>query len=348
MNPLPSASSVRRVRKTVWPVVSVVFLGVVLYPACGRKPRAADPAAAAEAARPVHCLGRILPGEKVLVLAAPSPSVVKELRVGRGDRVARGQTLAVFTSHDAAAAAARQAEAELRTVEILLDRARGPETLAEIAAREAVFQRTRSEHEKARIDRTRAETLLAAGQMTPSDFENADIALRRAFAAMEEADQRLVVLRTSRSAEIALAEQRLASARAALDRARAEAELGLLRAPVDGTVIDISAWPGEAVGGRGVLDLGETGRMMVEAEVYVSDIDRVAVGAAARVSGDGFAGEVAGRVTEIVGQVGANALYAEDPYSYADRRVVKVRIRLDGGDRVAALNNTQVNVMIVS
>jgi HlyD family secretion protein len=87
---------------------------------------------------------------------------------------------------------------------------------------------------------------------------------------------------------------------------------------------------------------------MVEAEVYISDIARVAVGAPARIRGDGFDGEISGRVTEIIGQVGANALYAADPYSYSDRRIVKVRILLDDGDRVSGLSNSQVSVVIES
>ena len=86
--------------------------------------------------------------------------------------------------------------------------------------------------------------------------------------------------------------------------------------------------------------------MAVEAEVYVSDVGRVAVGAPALVRGDGFSGELSGRVAEIVGQVGSNALYPSDPYSFADRRVVKVRIRLDEAARLCELSNTQVNVKI--
>jgi hypothetical protein len=64
------------------------------------------------------------------------------------------------------------------------------------------------------------------------------------------------------------------------------------------------------------------------------------------VRGDGFAGEVGGRVTEVVGEVGSNALYPSNPYSFADRRVVKVRIRLADGARLTALSNALVNVTI--
>ena len=39
---------------------------------------------------------------------------------------------------------------------------------------------------------------------------------------------------------------------------------------------------------RGVLDLGNTDQMMVEAEVYINDVKQVSIGAPARVRGDGF------------------------------------------------------------
>ncbi|HRY42314.1 MAG TPA: HlyD family efflux transporter periplasmic adaptor subunit [Thermoanaerobaculia bacterium] len=327
---------------------AVAGLLVVLAAACG-KGRAREGAEAAPAdapARAVHCLGRVVPGEKVLALAAPPQSVVKELLVRRNDRVRKGQALVVFRSFDAADAAARQAEAEVRVAEVLLAQARGEEKLSAIAALEAGLERARREVEKAKADRARAERLRAEGLLPESDREAAELDLRRAETTEEEASRRLVALRTSRPTEIAVAERRLASAKAALERARAEADLCVLRAPIDGVVLDVAAWPGETVGTRGVLDLGDTDAMRVEAEVYVTDVARVRVGSPVRVRGDGVPGELSGRVTEVVGQVGGNALREADPNSWADRRVVKVLVRLDEGRTLASLSNAQVDVTI--
>jgi HlyD family secretion protein len=280
------------------------------------------------------------------VLAASPESIVKDLLVHRHDRVKQGQTIVIFERFTAADAGVRQAEAELQMADVQLARARGEEKLAEIAAQEASLQRSKFEHEKALADLSRAERLRSAGSISEDDFENASLCLKRAEAALQETDKRLVALQTSRPTDIAFAERRLASATAALERARGEADLCVIRAPIDGVVIDINAWPGEAVGQLGVLDLGNTDQMMVEAEVYINDVEHVAIGAPARVRGDGFAGEISGRVTEVVGEVGSNALYPSNPYSFADRRVVKVRIRLDDGARLSALSNALVNVTI--
>lgn len=329
------------------PAVSALLL-TLLVVSCRAKSDANRPQSGArdDAPRAVHCLGRVLPGEKVLVLAAPPGSIVRDLLVQRRDRVKRGQTIVVFDRFASADAGVRQAGADVQMARVELDRAQGEEKLAEIAAQEASVQRCRFEQEKAAADMNRAEHLSSAGSMSQDDFENASLRLKRAGAELEEADKRLVALRTARPADIAVAESRLASARAALERARAEADLCVIRAPVDGVVINVNAWPGEAVGQLGVLDLGETDRMIVEAEVYINDVKHVAPGAPARVRGDGFAGELTGTVAEVVGEVGPNALYPSDPYTYADRRVVKVRIRLDDGARLAALSNAQVNVTI--
>jgi HlyD family secretion protein len=329
-------------------LVGVTLLLMLLGPACGAKSDRKQPASIPADASPraVHCLGRILPGEKVLVLAAPPESIVKELLVRRHDHVKQGQTIVVFDRFAAADAGVRQAEAELKMAGVQQEQARGEEKLAEIAAQEASLKRCKYEQEKATADLNRAESLRSAGSMSQGDFENASLCLRRAEAAIEETDKRLVALKTSRPTDIAFAESRFASATAALERARAEADICVVRAPIDGVVIDINAWPGEAVGQSGVLDLGNTDEMMVEAEVYINDVDHVAVGAPARVRGDGFAGEVDGKVTEVVGEVGSNALYPSNPYSFADRRVVKVRIRLADGARLAALSNALVNVTI--
>lgn len=329
-------------------LVGVASLMALLGSGCGEKSGEKSLAAAPADTSPrvVHCLGRAVPGEKVLVLAAPPESIVKDLLVRRHDRVKRGQTMVIFNRFDAADAGVRQAEAGLQMAEVQLEQARGPEKLSEIAAQEASLQRCHREHEKAVADMNRAERLRSAGSMSENELENVSLSLKRAEAALEETDKRLVALKTSRPTDIAFAERRLASATAALERARAEADLCVIRAPIDGVVIDINAWPGEAVGQRGVLDLGNTGQMMVEAEVYINDVTHVVIGAPARVRGDGFVGEINGQVTEVVGQVGSNSLYPSDPFSYADRRVVKVRIRLDDGARLSGLSNAQVNVTI--
>jgi len=104
-----------------------------------------------------------------------------------------------------------------------------------------------------------------------------------------------------------------------------------LRAPLDATVLKIHAQVGERPGVQGVLELGASDRMEAVAEVYESDINRVRVGQAARLTSEngGFSGTLQARVLRISPQVSQRQVLSTDPTGDADARVVEVRLALD-------------------
>ena len=112
--------------------------------------------------------------------------------------------------------------------------------------------------------------------------------------------KQLGALQEVRREDLALAGNRIEAARAALKVVRETVALNLIRAPVSGRILEIYAFPGEAVPTQGLLDLGSGRDMMVEVEVYVTDIDRVRLGAPAVVTGDAFRESLTGEVVEIV------------------------------------------------
>ena len=99
--------------------------------------------------------------------------------------------------------------------------------------------------------------------------------------------------------DVALAEAQVANAEAALDRARSDAALTRLYAPIAGTVLRIHARPGDQVGADGLLELADLGRMDVVADVYETDLPRVRVGASAEVVVPGEARRYGATVREI-------------------------------------------------
>ncbi len=133
--------------------------------------------------------------------------------------------------------------------------------------------------------------------------------------------------------EIKLIELRgqLSQARAELAKVQTDLVLSELRAPIDGTVLRISARPGERPGDAGVLELGATDHMEAVAEVYESDIDRVRVGQPVTLISEngGFTGQLRARVLRISPQVRQRAVLSTDPTGDADARVVEVRLALD-------------------
>lgn len=73
------------------------------------------------------------------------------------------------------------------------------------------------------------------------------------------------------AANLDAAEVDLRIARADLDAARARLELTRVPAPIDGQILEIHARAGERVGEEGVLEMGDTGKMVAVAEVYETD-----------------------------------------------------------------------------
>ena len=148
---------------------------------------------------------------------------------------------------------------------------------------------------------------LAQGGVTPSgDLDNREI--------------RLIDLRGQ-----------LNQARAQLAKVQTDLVLSELRAPIDGTVLRITAYPGERPGDAGILELGATDRMEAVAEVYESDIDRVRVGQTVTLLSEngGFNGSLQARVLRISPQVRQRQVLSTDPTGDADARVVEVRLALD-------------------
>lgn len=160
------------------------------------------------------------------------------------------------------------------------------------------------------------------------------VALQRAGAVSEQdlEQRRLRVLEV---------EQQLVQARAQLRREDVRLPLTELRAPFDGTVLDIHARSGERPSEKGVLELASSAGVEAVLEVYESDIDRVRPGQTVdmRSENGGFSGRLIGRVLRIDPVVRQRDVLATDPTANTDARIVEVRVSLNpvDADRVRRL-----------
>jgi HlyD family secretion protein len=134
---------------------------------------------------------------------------------------------------------------------------------------------------------------------------------------------------------------------AQLARAEAERRLTQVHAPMDGQVLDVHARAGERVGAKGILELGATQAMYAIAEVYETDVGRVAVGQRARVTSPVFAKELSGVVERIRPKIEKHDALGTDPAARKDARVVEVEVRLDESTPVAGLTQVQVEVTLL-
>jgi HlyD family secretion protein len=292
----------------------------------------------------VTCLGRLLPGGRICHVAAPPGALVGELLVRRGQWVKQGEVVARLRDHARAAAALHQAEKQVALSVSELERVRAGEKTIEaqqaaVGRQEALLRQQEADYERSRKLSERA--VIAA-----RDFEEARTRRDTARESLTWERKNLGALQEVLQKDLSLAAGRIEAAQSALNVAREQVELNLIRAPVSGRVMDIYAFPGEAVPAQGLLDLGSGRDMMVEAEVYVTDIGRVRVGAPAFVTGEAFRERLKGQVVEIVPMVSRSTITPIDPLAFSDLRVVKAWIRLEHPQVLAQLGNHQVSVVI--
>ncbi len=280
----------RRVGGTVGGILVVVALAGAVFLHGGRTESQEPPAGAsrengsAPAPLGVSALGRLEPEHGIRHVAGPSLPVVvvRDLLVDRGDRVTKGQLLAVLDTAELQAAAVKEKDADLANA--------------------------RREYER---------SLELSRNQIESDSHR------------DEWRTRVAVLEAQR------------------DHAEADRKLTEVRSPIDGQVLDVHARAGERIGSDGIVDLGATQAMFAIAEVYETDINRVAVGQRARVTSPVFAQALTGIVERIRPKIQKQDALGTDPAARKDARIVEVEIRLDESKPVEGLSLVQVEVLIL-
>jgi HlyD family secretion protein len=301
----------------------------------------------------IGCLGRVQPATHVRRLAPPtslSADRLIALNVNEGDRVEPDQLLGWFGDREVRVAAVHQAEADLASTEAKLAQVKAGAKKGDIAAAEAQVVRARAAEANAQRELERLEKLAHEKVVSPSEIDSRRSAWEVAQAERQAAEHTLTSVAEVRPVDVRVAEAGVASARATLDYARAEATLGELRAPVGGTVLKIHTWPGERPGPEGVLEIGSLDDLHIVAEVYETDVMRVRCGQNARILVTGLREPLRGEVVEIGWEIGRKDVLNTDPIADIDARVVEVRVRVNPQDipKLVRLTHIQVQVEILA
>lgn len=151
-----------------------------------------------------------------------------------------------------------------------------------------------------------------------------------------------------RAVDVQRAQAEVETAKADFAKAQNDLNRATIRAPKAGQILNIHTRPGEQISESGIVSLGQTEQMLAIAEVYQSDIARVALGQPATVRGQAFSGALQGEVVEIGRQISRQNVFSTELGENLDRRVVEVKIALmpEDSQRVAGLSNLQVQVVI--
>jgi HlyD family secretion protein len=153
-----------------------------------------------------------------------------------------------------------------------------------------------------------------------------------------------------RPVDIKVARAQVAQAEANVAQAQTNLDLATVRSPQAGKVLKIHTRPGELVGDRGIISLGQTQRMVAVAEVYELDLSQIRAGQTATVTSknNAFSDVLQGKVVEVGLEINKQDVLNTDPAAKFDARVAEVKVLLDESSsrRVADLTNLSVQVLI--
>jgi HlyD family secretion protein len=274
--------------------------------------------------------GRVEPLSGLIRVAPPVMGVIGEVLVGAGATVFAGEPLIRLADQEARARlAAAEAQVALRR------RVRNKESAASgaaarrraedaVADTEIAVSEARSFVDKAAVERR-------AGRGSDADVEAARSGLTRAQVRLVQ--QKAELRRIEADASLPTqAEGQLNIARSELLATQAAIEKMTIRAPIDGTVLQMNARPGELASPsatQALVLLGNVSALRVRAEVDERDIEKIKAGQAVLVRPAAFRDrEIAGTVSFIAPLVEAGRYNALGQRNMTDVDVVEVLVNL--------------------
>ena len=336
--------------------------------------------------------GKIIPEFDVIKLSVSNAedSRVNRIFVKVGDRVKANQVIATLQGADRRLADLKAAKTNVKLLQAQLIKAKQGDTKpGGIVAQQAIVERlnnqlpVESKQKQAEIvsaqaslkeaDLTyqRRQTLFQEGAISRAEvdaarkeFETTRATLAVQTAALEqtittlraeiqEEKARLAELQQVRPIDVTIAQAELERAHIEVQQSLADYDDTQVRAPIPGEILRINTKVGEQVNTElGIVELGRTEQMYVRAEVYETDITKIAKGQRATILSEygGFDGEIQGTVDTIDPQIEPRTLSEgnDNPMTDENARVVNVSIRIDQEDSpiVAGLTNMQVRVTI--
>ncbi|MBW4599092.1 MAG: HlyD family efflux transporter periplasmic adaptor subunit [Calothrix sp. FI2-JRJ7] len=335
----------------------------------------------------VTALGRLQPQKEVIRLSSPlalNEDRVAQLLVKEGDSVQKGQVVAILDSRNRLQSAVLEAQNRVKEAKVRLAQVKAGAKKGEIQAQQAIINRLQAERngniaiQKANITRLQSEVrnarseykrnlwLHQQGAISASALDSKRLAAETAAAQMEQAIaqqkstaksltaqekeaiatlNRIVEIRP---VEVETAQTQVGTAIAQLQRAKIELEQAYIKAPMASQIFKIYAKTGEKLGDNGIADLGQTDSMMVVAEIYQTDIDKVRIGQSVTITSSVFPGKLQGKVDLVGLRLSRQNVFSNQPGENLDRRVVEVKINLtkEASRQVASLTDLQVEVAI--
>lgn len=300
------------------PVDPVTVSGTIADPETGR--------------RQIAGLGVVEPKSGEIDLAGLMPGVISVINVQEGDSVAKDQILAELVNDDLKAKVA-QAKAQLTIRKAELDRVRNGAREQEIMQAKAQLKQEEGALSLLKLQFDRRRKLARAGAVSQEAFNTAESALIAGQQRRDAAEQALSLLvEGSRSEDLMASGAQVDLAQHQLEEAEAALGKSYIRASTDGIVLRLYREPGEALSTQPaspIIQIGDTSRLVVRAQIDEADIGMLKVGQKATVTAQALGGKsLEGVVRRISPRVGAKTIVAGSPTEKRDARVLDVMIDL--------------------
>lgn len=313
------------------PRLAALLIAFIPFP-----PLADAPPSAPDSSRWVHGVGYVEPATEIRRLVFRYPGVVGRCAAQLGQAVKQGEVLVEQDNAEEKAAVAL-AESSLAVAESELAKVLAGVNPEEIRAKEQARHAAAAEVEYAQHQAARMGKLVGDHFVSKSEHELAETDVKRklAFQRQLEAETdylKLYVRREDRT----LAEARVKQAAKQLQAARQRLEQTLLRAPIDGTVLEILHREGETTHTMGSPDpvvlLGDTQHVRIRAEFDENYALKLKAGQKAILFGHALEGaEVPGTVRLVKQVMGKKTVFTKASSERRDIDVIQVLIEPDRG-----------------
>lgn len=295
-------------------------------------------------------LARLMPRGDTSVVALPfgaQNARIAEIAVQVGDTIAKGDVLATLDNLPELQGQLATAVASVAVREATLVQTR--QTIStNLAVDQARLAEAQAIAKVAAADLSRTQSLFDRGFTTQAELDQAVSRADQAARGVERAEAALTQYLSDvldEQPDVVVALRNLEAAQAELERARLDLNKGRIVAPIDGTVLDIAARPGETPGQDGVMTLGDVSQMMAEVEVHQSRIEVVKTGQKVEFLGEALNLTLRGEVRQVGLLVQQQAIVAGDIAANTDARVVKVLVALDAPDSARAARFTNLELI---
>ena len=286
----------------------------------------------------VAARGRVEPISEPLELAIGLVGTLSGVYVNEGDVIHKGQLLAELVNDDQrarvdeAAATVQLREAELQK---LLNGARTEERQAAAAE----FNQTKASLNLAEKELARRRPLVANGVESQQVLDQAISSQAVAEAKSDVSGAALaLIMAPPREEDVAMARANLAVAQANLAEQRGLLDKTELHSPIDGVVLRRYLKTGETISIQPllpILEVGDTHRLRVRAEVDESDVGRVELGQRAWITATAYPNQrFGGVVSRISPTMGRKTVGSDEPTEKHDTKILDVFIDLDAGAKL--------------